>query len=153
MNRAPRATIRACVRLATQHVSDTLAPLVCCFSLCWSDELHIYLTCILIKTDNQVFNVMFTLLASKPGTSLRCLLLRLLLRRTASATNNLSLNEHFNLEKAVNFNQDDFLLYPNFISEDEEKSLLKEVDLPLRKCRYASSHWDYVRNPALAHNH
>lgn len=36
-------------------------------------------------------------------------------------------------------------LIPNFISEEEEASLVKEVDPYLQRLHYESSHWDDVR--------
>ena len=37
-----------------------------------------------------------------------------------------------------------FLVYENFISESEEKSLLKQSENYLKRLRYETSHWDNV---------
>lgn len=35
-------------------------------------------------------------------------------------------------------------VFPNFISEDEENSILKEMEPYLKRLRYEFSHWDNV---------
>ena len=38
----------------------------------------------------------------------------------------------------------DMLIYEDFISEDEEQSLLSEVEPYLKRLRYEKDHWDNV---------
>ena len=43
----------------------------------------------------------------------------------------------------------DFLVYVDFVSEEEEKSIFDEVEPYLKRLKYESSHWDDVRSIAL----
>ena len=42
--------------------------------------------------------------------------------------------------------EDSLVIKENFVTEEEEKSLLNEVDPYMKKLRYEFDHWDNVEN-------
>lgn len=56
------------------------------------------------------------------------------------------LSSHFSSsdDKVIEMIQDHFKLYESFISEEEEKELMKEIEPIFKKRRYEKDHWDDV---------
>lgn len=52
-------------------------------------------------------------------------------------------------DRVMSVIQDSMLIYEDFISEVEEKNLLQELEVTLKKIRYEKSHWDKVRTSLL----
>lgn len=50
-------------------------------------------------------------------------------------------------EEAIKVLGNSMRVYDNFISEDEEMILLKELEPPLKRLRYEEAHWDNVSMP------
>lgn len=49
-------------------------------------------------------------------------------------------------DKTVQIISEHFKVYENFVSEDEEKELMTEIDPIIKRRRYEKDHWDDVSN-------
>lgn len=47
-------------------------------------------------------------------------------------------------EKVTELIGDSMQVFEDYISEEEETNLMRELELTLKKLRYESSHWDHV---------
>ena len=52
-------------------------------------------------------------------------------------------------DRVMSVIEDSMLIYEDFISEVEEKNLLQELEVTLKKIRYEKSHWDKVRTSSI----